>query len=42
MKIVPKKFITENKVLKSELKFDYKKYKEFSEITSQWVKLNTI
>ena len=33
MKIVPKKFITENKILKSELKFDYKKYKEFSEIT---------
>ena len=33
MKIVPKKFITENKALRSELKFDYKKYKEFSEIT---------
>ena len=33
MKIVPKKFITENKILKSELKFDYKKYKEFSDIT---------
>ena len=33
MKIVPKIFFTENKVLRSELKFDYKKYKEFSEIT---------
>ena len=33
MKIVPKKFITENKVVRSELKFDYKKNKEFSEIT---------
>ena len=30
MKIILKKFITENKVVISELKFDYKKYKEFS------------
>ena len=33
MKIIPKKFITENKILKSELKFVYKKYNEFSDIT---------
>lgn len=33
MKIVPHNFVTENKVLRSELKFDYKKNKEFSDIT---------
>jgi uncharacterized metal-binding protein YceD (DUF177 family) len=33
MKIVPYTFVTENKVLRSEMKFDYKKNKEFSDMT---------